>query len=466
MNRSSRRRRHRTPSRRTSVEIILALVVFGLLYLAVKKWVVPSFEKTFADRTDRHRGRSEGGRDQAGRGRRQAGRAREAARRRPPRGGAHPRGGARAGCGDRRGDARAGADRGRRASSSTRTPRSRPSASRRSPRCGPRSARWPPTLAGRIVGESLDDEARQSRVVDRFLADLETEPTQRGQLIADRGPLMQGASSESLARADREPRHRGRGRRRRRRRSGTTSSGSPTVLRREPGLRRRGDRRLGRRPRRRPACCAASSASTVDQASADLVAAGRGASLGRERATWPTRSSTSASSRSCWAADADGRGRPSSRTSCSRFEPDGRRRTPSLRDALSDPARSGRRQARRCCRTCSTARPPRRTVRLAEQAVVGHAPHRGRRARRLPARSPPSTASGSSRPSGWRATCRRRDAQRLQRRPGRGSTTARCTSTSSSTPTSSAACASTIGDDVIDGTVASRLDDARRRLAG
>jgi F-type H+-transporting ATPase subunit b len=29
------------------------------------------------------------------------------------------------------------------------------------------------TLAGRIVGESLDDDARQSRVVDRFLADLE-----------------------------------------------------------------------------------------------------------------------------------------------------------------------------------------------------------------------------------------------------------------------------------------------------
>ena len=28
-------------------------------------------------------------------------------------------------------------------------------------------------LAGKIVGESLDDEARQSRVVDRFLADLD-----------------------------------------------------------------------------------------------------------------------------------------------------------------------------------------------------------------------------------------------------------------------------------------------------
>jgi len=29
------------------------------------------------------------------------------------------------------------------------------------------------TLAGRIVGESLDDEARQNRVVDRFLSELE-----------------------------------------------------------------------------------------------------------------------------------------------------------------------------------------------------------------------------------------------------------------------------------------------------
>lgn len=29
------------------------------------------------------------------------------------------------------------------------------------------------TLAGRIVGESLEDEARQSRVVERFLAELE-----------------------------------------------------------------------------------------------------------------------------------------------------------------------------------------------------------------------------------------------------------------------------------------------------
>jgi F-type H+-transporting ATPase subunit b len=32
-------------------------------------------------------------------------------------------------------------------------------------------------LASKIVGESLDDEARQSRVVDRFLADLDASPS-------------------------------------------------------------------------------------------------------------------------------------------------------------------------------------------------------------------------------------------------------------------------------------------------
>ena len=33
------------------------------------------------------------------------------------------------------------------------------------------------SLAGRIVGESLDDDARQSRVVERFLADLDGQPS-------------------------------------------------------------------------------------------------------------------------------------------------------------------------------------------------------------------------------------------------------------------------------------------------
>lgn len=36
------------------------------------------------------------------------------------------------------------------------------------------------TLAGRIVGESLDDDARQSRVMERFLAELETGAAGKG----------------------------------------------------------------------------------------------------------------------------------------------------------------------------------------------------------------------------------------------------------------------------------------------
>jgi len=35
-------------------------------------------------------------------------------------------------------------------------------------------------LAGRIVGEALEDQARQSRVVERFLADLEAEKAVQG----------------------------------------------------------------------------------------------------------------------------------------------------------------------------------------------------------------------------------------------------------------------------------------------
>ena len=37
------------------------------------------------------------------------------------------------------------------------------------------------SLAGRIVGESLDDDARARRTVDRFIADLESQPAAQGQ---------------------------------------------------------------------------------------------------------------------------------------------------------------------------------------------------------------------------------------------------------------------------------------------
>jgi F-type H+-transporting ATPase subunit b len=49
-------------------------------------------------------------------------------------------------------------------------------------------------LASRIVGESLEDEARQRRVVDRFLADLETaEPVSSGAGSAPSAPRVEGA---------------------------------------------------------------------------------------------------------------------------------------------------------------------------------------------------------------------------------------------------------------------------------
>ncbi len=51
-------------------------------------------------------------------------------------------------------------------------------------------------LASKIVGESLDDEARQSRVVDRFLEDLDASQC-RG--VRGAGIVMRGMSRASLA---------------------------------------------------------------------------------------------------------------------------------------------------------------------------------------------------------------------------------------------------------------------------
>ena len=146
----------------------------ALLFLAVKKYVVPSFEKTFAERTRRSRAAS--------------------ARPRPSRPRPTPSSPSSRSSSATPGTRRPGSAR----RLASRAPRSSPRcASRRRPSptrivehgktadrgrapagghlaaCRGRRA-WRPTLAGRIVGESLDDEARQSRVVERFLADLET----------------------------------------------------------------------------------------------------------------------------------------------------------------------------------------------------------------------------------------------------------------------------------------------------
>lgn len=48
------------------------------------------------------------------------------------------------------------------------------------------------TLAGRIVGESLEDDARQRRVVDRFLAELESRADSGASTVADESPKARG----------------------------------------------------------------------------------------------------------------------------------------------------------------------------------------------------------------------------------------------------------------------------------
>ena len=156
------------------VEIVLSLVVFALLYFAVKKWVVPNFEKTFAERTQA----IEGGlaaaetkqaeadaklaelNQQLSEARHEAARIREEAREQ----------GATI-IAEMRQQAQTEAARiVDHAHTQIEAERQQAVTSLRA-----EVGSLATSLAGRIVGESLDDDARQSRVVERFLADLESE---------------------------------------------------------------------------------------------------------------------------------------------------------------------------------------------------------------------------------------------------------------------------------------------------
>jgi len=154
------------------IEIVLSLVVFGLLYLAIKKYVVPSFEATFAERTEA----IEGGlaaaetkqaeadaklaelEQRLGEARHEAARIREDAREQGAQIIAEMREQAQVESARivEHGKTQIEAER-QQAVTSLRA----------------EVGTLATGLAGRIVGESLDDEARQSRVVERFLAELE-----------------------------------------------------------------------------------------------------------------------------------------------------------------------------------------------------------------------------------------------------------------------------------------------------
>jgi F-type H+-transporting ATPase subunit b len=153
-------------------ELLLSLVVFGILFYVVRKWVAPAFEKAFAERTKA----IEGGLKQAeetqaeakaalekyqqqlAEARHEASRIREDAKEQ----------GATI-IAELRAQAQAESQRiVAQAHAQIEAERQQVLAQLRT-EIGELSTQ----LAGRIVGESLEDEARQRRIVERFLAELE-----------------------------------------------------------------------------------------------------------------------------------------------------------------------------------------------------------------------------------------------------------------------------------------------------
>jgi len=154
-------------------EVALALVVFGILFFAIKKFVAPNFESTFAERTTA----IEGGlaaaetkqaeadaklaelEQQLADARHEAARIREEAREQGA-----------AIVAEMREQAQAEASR------IVEHGKVQIEAERQQAITSLRAevGNLATGLAGRIVGESLDDDARQARVVERFLAELES----------------------------------------------------------------------------------------------------------------------------------------------------------------------------------------------------------------------------------------------------------------------------------------------------
>ena len=155
-------------------EVILSLIVFAILFVLMRKFIVPSFEKTFAERTQAIEGGLSAAETkqaeadaklaelekQLADARHEAARIREEAR--------------------EQGAAIIAEMREQAQAESTRIVehgKTQIEAERQQAVTSLRAevGALATGLAGRIVGESLDDEARQSRVVDRFLAELEAQ---------------------------------------------------------------------------------------------------------------------------------------------------------------------------------------------------------------------------------------------------------------------------------------------------
>jgi F-type H+-transporting ATPase subunit b len=157
-------------------EVAISLVVFGLLFFLILKFVAPNFEKTFSERTQAIEGGLAAAETkqaeadaklaeleaQLADARHEAARIREEAREQGAAIVAEMREQAQAEAGRivEHGKAQIEAER-QQAVTSLRA----------------EVGTLATNLAGRIVGESLDDDDRQGRVVERFLAELETPST-------------------------------------------------------------------------------------------------------------------------------------------------------------------------------------------------------------------------------------------------------------------------------------------------
>ncbi|MCL8024780.1 F0F1 ATP synthase subunit B [Nocardioides bruguierae] len=155
-----------------TAEIVLSLIVFGILFFAVRKFVVPAFEQAYAERTAAIEGGIAAAESkqaeadarlaeleaQLADARHEAARIREEAR--------------------EQGAAIIAEMRDQAQTEATRiveNGKTQIEAERQQAVTALRAevGAIATGLAGRIVGESLEDEARQSRVVERFLVDLE-----------------------------------------------------------------------------------------------------------------------------------------------------------------------------------------------------------------------------------------------------------------------------------------------------
>jgi len=156
----------------TLTEVIVGLIAFSLLFIVMKSKVVPRFEKAFADRTDAIQGGMERAeqaqaeaaaalksyQDQLSDARGEAQKLREEAR---AQGAAIIE--------EMRAKAQEEANRITAAARASIEAERQQAVTSLMQEVGTIAT----NLASKIVGEALDDQVRQSRVVDRFLADLE-----------------------------------------------------------------------------------------------------------------------------------------------------------------------------------------------------------------------------------------------------------------------------------------------------